>query len=105
METVVSKVLQLTATMAETVSHKRMAWYDQLVGLVLRNLASLVVAKQPGNSLGMVGLVLDNLTDVVVEQPGSSLAATYQQPLGTWATACSMLSGASRVTQWLARRA
>ena len=75
METVVnSKVLQLTATMAQTVSHKRMAWYDQLVGLVLRNLASLVVAKQPGNRrLGMVGLVLHNLTDAVMEQPGSSL--------------------------------
>ena len=69
-----SKVLQLTATMAQTVIHKRMAWYAQLVGLVLRNLASLVVAKQPGNSrLGMVGLVLDNLTDLVVEQPGNSL--------------------------------
>ena len=64
METVVSKVLQLTATMAQTVSHKRMAWYDQLVGLVL----------QPGNRrLGMVGLVLHNLTDAVMEQPGSSL--------------------------------
>ena len=63
METVVSKVLQLTATMAQTVSHKRMAWYDQLVGLVL----------QPGNRrLGMVGL-LHNLTDAVTEQPGSSL--------------------------------
>ena len=71
METVVnSKVLQLTATMAQTVIHKRMAWYVQLVGLVLR----MVVAKQPGNSrLGMVGLVRDNLTHLVVEQPGSSL--------------------------------
>ena len=74
METVVSKVLQLTATMAQTVIHKRMAWYDQLVGWVLRNLASLVVAKQPGNRrLGLVGLVLVNLTEAVMEQLGSSL--------------------------------
>ena len=69
-----NRVPQLTTTMAQIVTHKRMAWYTQLVGLVLHSLASLVVAKQPGNSLGMVGLVLDNLTDLVVEkQPGNSL--------------------------------
>ena len=73
METVVSKVLQLTATMAQTVSHKRMAWYDQLVGLVLRNDQLVGLVLQPGNRrLGMVGL-LHNLTDAVTEQPGSSL--------------------------------
>ena len=72
METVVSKVLQLTATMAQTVSHKRMAWYDQLVGLVLRNDQLVGLVLQPGNRrLGLVGL--HNLTDAVMEQPGSSL--------------------------------
>ena len=39
-----NKVPQLTTTMAQKVN-KRMAWYIQLVGLVLNNIASLVVAK------------------------------------------------------------
>ena len=48
-----NRVAQLSTTMAQVViTHKRMAWCIQLV--VLDNLASLVVAKQLGNSLGVV---------------------------------------------------